>query len=84
MDREYSKGEAEEGRAYSPAVRGTGGTAIHLAGVILYGDDNNWFAAWACWQLKMYGYRDVKLMNGGRAKWAADNRPLTTDVPPSP
>ena len=49
--------------------------------VILYGDNNNWFAAWALWQLKYYGHRDVKLMNGGRAKWAAENRPLTTDVP---
>ncbi|PKB68416.1 MAG: sulfurtransferase [SAR202 cluster bacterium Io17-Chloro-G4] len=49
--------------------------------VILYGDNNNWFAAWAFWQLKMYGHQDVKLMNGGRVKWAAENRPLTTDVP---
>jgi len=49
--------------------------------VILYGDNNNWFAAWAFWQLKMYGHQDVKLMNGGRIKWAAENRPLTTDVP---
>lgn len=49
--------------------------------VILYGDNNNWFAAWAFWQMKYYGYNDVKLMNGGRAKWEAENRPLTTDVP---
>ncbi len=49
--------------------------------VILYGDNNNWFAAWAFWQLKMYGHQDVKLMNGGRVKWVAENRPLTTDVP---
>ena len=49
--------------------------------VILYGDNNNWFAAWAFWQLKMYGHQDVKLMNGGRVKWAAENRPLTTEVP---
>ena len=49
--------------------------------VILYGDNNNWFAAWAFWQLKMYGHQDVKLMNGGRVKWTAENRPLTTDVP---
>ena len=53
--------------------------------VILYGDNNNWFAAWAFWQLKMYGHADVRLMNGGRAKWEAEGRPLTTDVPaPSP
>jgi len=36
--------------------------------VILYGDNNNWFAAWAFWQMKYYGHADVKLMNGGRAK----------------
>ena len=37
--------------------------------VILYGDNNNWFAAWAFWQLKVYGHRDVRLMNGGHRKW---------------
>ncbi len=49
--------------------------------VILYGDNNNWFAAWAYWQLKYYGHENVQLMNGGRAKWLAENRPTTTDVP---
>ena len=49
--------------------------------VILYGDNNNWFAAWAFWQLKYYGHGDVRLMNGGRAKWVADGRALTTDAP---
>ena len=49
--------------------------------VILYGDNNNWFAAWAFWQLKYYGHADVRLMNGGRAKWEAEARPMTTDVP---
>ena len=48
--------------------------------VVLYGDNNNWFAAWAFWQLRMYGHQDVKLMNGGRVKWLAENRPTTTDV----
>ena len=48
--------------------------------VILYGDNNNWFAAWAYWQLKYYGHENVQLMNGGRAKWLAENRPTTTDV----
>ena len=52
--------------------------------VILYGDNNNWFAAWAFWQLKMYGHQDVKLMNGGRVKWTAENRPITTEVPKHP
>ena len=49
--------------------------------VILYGDNNNWFAAWALWQLKIYGHRDVRLMNGGRKKWVAEGRDLTTDGP---
>ena len=49
--------------------------------VILYGDNNNWFAAWAYWQLKYYGHQDVQIMNGGRAKWLAENRPTTTDAP---
>ena len=49
--------------------------------VILYGDNNNWFAAWAFWQMRMYGHENVKLMDGGRAKWEAEGRSLTTDVP---
>ena len=52
--------------------------------VILYGDNNNWFAAWAFWQLKYYGHSDVRMMNGGRAKWEAEGRALTTDVPSYP
>jgi thiosulfate/3-mercaptopyruvate sulfurtransferase len=48
--------------------------------IVLYGDNNNWFASWAFWQLKYYGHRDVKLMNGGRAKWVAENPPLTTQA----
>ena len=52
--------------------------------IILYGDNNNWFAAWALWQLRYYGHRDVRLMNGGRAKWEAENRPLTTEVASHP
>ena len=49
--------------------------------IVLYGDNNNWFAAWAFWQIKYYGHGDVRLMNGGRVKWVAEDRPLTTDVP---
>ena len=49
--------------------------------VVLYGDNNNWFAAWAFWQLKIYGHRDVRIMNGGRKKWLAESRSLATDVP---
>ncbi|MCH2676312.1 MAG: sulfurtransferase, partial [Dehalococcoidia bacterium] len=48
--------------------------------VILYGDNNNWFAAWAFWQMKYYGHDDVKLMNGGRSKWEAEGKPLTTAI----
>ena len=49
--------------------------------IILYGDNNNWFAAYALWLLKFYGHDDVRLLNGGRAKWLAEGRPMTTDVP---
>ena len=49
--------------------------------VVLYGDNNNWFAAWAFWQFKYYGHADVRLMNGGRKKWELEGRPLTTDNP---
>jgi thiosulfate/3-mercaptopyruvate sulfurtransferase len=49
--------------------------------VVLYGDNNNWFAAWAFWQLKIYGHKDVRIMNGGRNKWIAEGRELSTDVP---
>lgn len=48
--------------------------------VVLYGDNNNWFAAWAFWQMKYYGHQDVKLMNGGRAKWVAEGRPLSSEA----
>jgi thiosulfate/3-mercaptopyruvate sulfurtransferase len=47
--------------------------------VVLYGDNNNWFAAYAFWQLKMFGHKRLKLMNGGRAKWISEGRPVTTD-----
>jgi thiosulfate/3-mercaptopyruvate sulfurtransferase len=49
--------------------------------VVIYGDNNNWFAAWALWQLKIYGHKDVRLMNGGRKKWLAEGRELSADVP---
>jgi thiosulfate/3-mercaptopyruvate sulfurtransferase len=52
--------------------------------VVLYGDNNNWFAAWAFWQLKYYGHEKVLLMNGGRKKWLEEKRPLTTAVPSYP
>jgi thiosulfate/3-mercaptopyruvate sulfurtransferase len=49
--------------------------------IVLYGDNNNWFAAWAFWQLKVYGHRDVRIMNGGRKKWLAEGRELDTAKP---
>jgi thiosulfate/3-mercaptopyruvate sulfurtransferase len=52
--------------------------------VVLYGDNNNWFAAWAYWLLKLYGHRDVRLLNGGRKYWLDHNLPITTDVPTYP
>lgn len=49
--------------------------------VILYGDNNNWFAAYGFWLFKIYGHRDVRLMNGGRSKWLNEqDRELTTDI----
>lgn len=49
--------------------------------VVLYGDNNNWFAAYALWQLKYRGHKDARLMNGGRKKWELEGRAFTTDVP---
>jgi len=51
------------------------------ATVVLYGDNNNWFAAWAFWQLKYYGHADARIMNGGRKKWLEEKRPVSTDAP---
>src|SRR5436190_22474746 len=52
--------------------------------VVIYGDNNNWFAAWALWQMKVYGHKDVRLMNGGRKKWLAEGRELSTETPSYP
>ena len=49
--------------------------------VVLYGDNNNWFAAFAFWLLQLYGHKNAKLMNGGRAKWAAEGRALVPTRP---
>jgi thiosulfate/3-mercaptopyruvate sulfurtransferase len=48
--------------------------------VVLYGGNNNWFAAYAYWYFKLYGHGDVKLLDGGRKKWELDARPLTKDA----
>jgi thiosulfate/3-mercaptopyruvate sulfurtransferase len=49
--------------------------------VVLYGGNNNWFAAYAYWYFKLYGHRNVKLLDGGRKKWELESRELVTDVP---
>jgi thiosulfate/3-mercaptopyruvate sulfurtransferase len=49
--------------------------------VVLYGDNNNWFAAWAYWQLKLHGVESVSILNGGRRYWLDNGLPVTTDVP---
>jgi len=52
--------------------------------VLLYGDMNNWFAAWALWQFKYHGHKDVRLINGGRKKWEAEGRAWSTETPTFP
>jgi thiosulfate/3-mercaptopyruvate sulfurtransferase len=49
--------------------------------VVVYGDKNNWFAAYAYWYLKIYGHGDVRVLDGGRQKWIDEGRELTTDLP---
>ena len=52
--------------------------------VVLYGGNNNWFAAYAYWYFKLYGHQDVKLLDGGRKKWELDSRELTDELPTRP
>lgn len=52
--------------------------------VVFYGDKSNWFAVYAFWLFEYYGHEKRKVMNGGRARWVAENRPLTTEVPSYP
>src|SRR6201994_1140310 len=52
--------------------------------VVLYGGNNNWFAAYAYWYFKLYGHGDVKLLDGGRKKWELDSRPLSSDAVSGP
>ena len=52
--------------------------------LVLYGDRNNWWAAYALWVATLFGHPDVRLLDGGRAKWTAEDRPLTKDVPDRP
>src|SRR5436309_6653518 len=52
--------------------------------IILYGDRNNWFAAYTYWYLKYYGHENVRLLNGPRVRWISEGRPTTTDLPSFP
>ncbi|MBZ4319169.1 sulfurtransferase [Streptomyces huiliensis] len=52
--------------------------------VVLYGGNNNWFAAYAYWYFKLYGHQDVRLLDGGRKKWELDSRDLVAEVPQRP
>ena len=49
--------------------------------IVLYGDNNNWFAAWAYWQLKLYWHRDVRILDGGRKFWLDQGLPISTEAP---
>jgi thiosulfate/3-mercaptopyruvate sulfurtransferase len=49
--------------------------------IVVYGDNNNWFAAYFFWMIKQYGHADIRIMDGGRKKWVADGRPTTAEVP---
>src|ERR1700745_918112 len=50
------------------------------ATIVLYAHNNNWFAAWAYWQLRLFGVDDVRILDGGRKLWLAQGRPTSTDV----
>jgi thiosulfate/3-mercaptopyruvate sulfurtransferase len=52
--------------------------------LVFYGDRNNWFACYAFWLFEYYGHKDLKIMNGGRAKWTAEGRPMNKEVPAYP
>ena len=52
--------------------------------VIFYGDKNNWWAAYAFWVFQLFGFTNARLLDGGRAKWEAEGRPMTTDIPSYP
>ena len=65
--------------AVEALLRGAG--ANDDSQIVLFGDNNNWFAAYALWMLELYGVRNTALMDGGRVKWLAEGRATTTDAP---
>ncbi|MFH5821473.1 sulfurtransferase [Georgenia sp. AZ-5] len=78
VKRDYVDGE---GFARLMSAKGIGRDTT----VVIYGDKNNWWAAYALWVFTLFGHPDVRLLDGGRAKWQAEGRPMTTDVPaPAP
>jgi thiosulfate/3-mercaptopyruvate sulfurtransferase len=68
-----------DGRGFAALVGGKG--IGRDTTVVVYGDKNNWWAAYALWVFTLFGHRDVRLLDGGRAKWIAEGRPTTTDRP---
>jgi thiosulfate/3-mercaptopyruvate sulfurtransferase len=71
-------------KAHFEALMSRYGIAPEMT-VIFYGDKNNWYAAYSFWLFRLYGHRDLRLMNGGRTKWEQEKRPYTQDVPaPTP
>ncbi|HEY0374935.1 MAG TPA: sulfurtransferase [Amnibacterium sp.] len=74
VTRDYIDGE---GFAALLGGRGIGRDAT----VVIYGDKSNWWAAYALWVFTLFGHPDVRLLDGGRAKWIAEDRPITTDPP---
>jgi thiosulfate/3-mercaptopyruvate sulfurtransferase len=72
-----------DGAGFAALVGGKG--IARDSTVVIYGDKNNWWAAYALWVFTLFGHEDVRLLDGGRAKWEAEGRPYTTDVPsPAP
>ena len=67
------------GEAFAELMARNGITREHT--VVFYGDNFNWWAAYALWVFSLFGHPDVRLMDGGRQKWVEEKRPLTTDVP---
>jgi len=68
-----------DSNAFASLMERKGITRDHT--VVFYGDNSNWWAAYALWVFTLFGHPDVRLMNGGRQKWVFEERPLVTDVP---
>lgn len=78
VERDFVQGEAFARLAGSKGI-------ARDSTVVIYGDKNNWWAAYALWIFTLFGHEDVRLLNGGRDKWIAEGREITTDVPtPTP